>query len=451
VSPSISVRLLQTQSDARLLAAAREGHERAFEALVQRYRRPLLRYCRRLLLPEERAEDALQQAWLQAWLALQRGGEIRDAKAWLYRVAHNSAIDSLRATGYDHEQLRESLRGADAPQSDLERRIAVRQALVGLAALPELQREALLRTAIEGHSHEQVAAALGLSDGAVRGLVYRARATLRAVATAVTPPSLFVSIAGTAHRGAPLAQRLSEVCAGAAGGATSASGGLLKVGGVFLAAGALVAGAMTAPHHLARHASAQTAGAARGESAGALDTDLDGQAQPAAALVRPGLAVTLPEGRRRVSRRLTRHGPEAVDAPLSGGRNGRIRRHDVSTSPRRTSSRAREIEAAPQGRAEGPAAASDERASGRDGNGDLAPAETVRPSGSLEARSESGTPGEGSAERPEWGAGGGGGHDTAQHGGAYEPGTGSGGTQQGGEHGAAESEASGSGGGFGDH
>ena len=276
MSPFISVRLLKTQSDERLLAAAREGHERAFETLVQRYRRPLLRYCRRLLLPEQRAEDALQQALLQAWLALQRGSEVRDAKAWLYRVVHHSAIDSLRISGYDHEQLSESLCGAGAPQSDLERRTAVRQALAGLAALPELQREAILRTAIQGHSHERVAAELGLSDGAVRGLVYRARATLRAAATALTPPPVFVWAASAGQRGAPLAQRFSEF--GPAAGATGATGTLLKGGAVVLTAGALVAGAVTVPHHPANHRSFDRAGGSSAKAAASATAAVAGAA-----------------------------------------------------------------------------------------------------------------------------------------------------------------------------
>jgi RNA polymerase sigma factor (sigma-70 family) len=252
MSPWISVRFLQTQSDERLVAAAREGHERAFEALVHRYRRPLLRYCRRLLLPGPRAEDAVQQGLLQAWLALQRGTEVRDVRAWLYRVVHNAAIDALRTSGYDHEQLSDSLEGATAPDSDLERRTAVRQALAGLSALPALQREALLRTAVEGHTHEQVAAALGLSDGAVRGLVYRARATLRGAATAITPPPLVAWIAEAGPRSAPLAERLGG--AGAAGGSAGAAGALFKGGAAMLTAGALVAGVATVHHRPATRA-----------------------------------------------------------------------------------------------------------------------------------------------------------------------------------------------------
>src|ERR1041385_5319739 len=94
-SPSIV--LLRTQSDARLVVLAQDGHERAFEAIVERYRRQLMRTCRRVL-PEARAEDALQQALLGAWTAMGRGDEIRELRPWLHRIAHNTALNQLRLT-----------------------------------------------------------------------------------------------------------------------------------------------------------------------------------------------------------------------------------------------------------------------------------------------------------------------------------------------------------------
>lgn len=63
----------KSMSDSELLELVVGGSERAFEVLVQRYRAELLRYCRRLGLYDTRADDALQQAFLQAWLALQAG------------------------------------------------------------------------------------------------------------------------------------------------------------------------------------------------------------------------------------------------------------------------------------------------------------------------------------------------------------------------------------------
>src|SRR5215218_6670940 len=201
--------LLRTQSDERLVVLARAGHERAFEAIVERYRGALLRAARRYL-SETRAEDALQQAYLAAWSALQRGDEVRDLRAWLYRIVHNTALNQLRVSGYDYAQLEESLRGGEAPQEEMERRAVVRQTLTGLAALPDRQREALLQIAIEGRSQDQVARDLGVSEGAVRQLVHRARLTLRAAATAVVPMPLaqWAAAASAGGAGVPTAERI---------------------------------------------------------------------------------------------------------------------------------------------------------------------------------------------------------------------------------------------------
>lgn len=237
LSPSLT--LLRTQSDERLVALAREGHERAFEAIVERYRRALLRGARRVL-PEARAEDALQQALLSAWTALQRGDEVRDLRAWLYRIVHNCALNALRVSGYDYEELQDTLRITDAPGDELERRAVVRQTLTSLAGLPDRQREALLRTAIAGHSQEEVARDLGVSDGALRQLVHRARISMRAAATAVTPLPLLNWLAAGGARGAPLTDRIAELAAGAAPAGAAAT--LAKAGTIAVVAGSAFTG-----------------------------------------------------------------------------------------------------------------------------------------------------------------------------------------------------------------
>ncbi|HEX5310021.1 MAG TPA: sigma-70 family RNA polymerase sigma factor [Solirubrobacteraceae bacterium] len=275
--PSVSVRLLLSQSDERLVGYARAGHERAFEALVQRYRRQLLAYCRRLLLSEQRAEDALQQALLQAWVALRNGNEVSEPRAWLYRIVHNAAVQTLRVSRYDYCQLSESLSGADAPQADLERRIAVREALAGLAALPEMQREALLRTAIEGHTHQQAAADLGLSEPALRGLVYRARASLRAAAGAIVPPPLLSWALEAGTRGTPVLERAAGI--GAGGGSAGLAGLLLKGGAVAVTAGAL-AGGIVANHE--RHAIDRHPRTAKPDTADSKQLTTAGAVQPVA-------------------------------------------------------------------------------------------------------------------------------------------------------------------------
>src|SRR3954453_14278860 len=239
MSPLLSTAILRAQSDERLIQFAREGHERAFEVLVERYRKPLHRHVRGLL-PEARAEDALQQAFINAWTALQRGIEVREPRAWLYRVAHNAALNALRVQGYEYDELRESLRShAAGPEEDHERRWVMRRTLAGLAPLPAAQSGGLLRTAVEGRSQEQVAAELGLSEGAVRGLVYRARTALRAPATALNPSALLGWAAAFAPGGGgeSTAERIAQVASG--GGTASAGAVLAKAGAVVAVTGVL--------------------------------------------------------------------------------------------------------------------------------------------------------------------------------------------------------------------
>lgn len=221
--------LLRTQSDARLVALASAGHDRAFEAIVERYRRPLLRACRRIL-PEARAEDALQQALMAAWTALRRGDEVSDLRPWLYKVVRNTALNQLRVAGYDFDELVDTLAAADDPGDEIERRALVRQTLTAVAALPERQRDALLRTAIEGRGQDEVARDLGLTDTALRQLVHRARVSVRAAATAVVPLPLAAWLAAAAPRAEPMAARIVELVAGSSGaGATLAKAGTLAV------------------------------------------------------------------------------------------------------------------------------------------------------------------------------------------------------------------------------
>jgi RNA polymerase sigma factor (sigma-70 family) len=246
VTPLLSTALLRTQSDARLAGLAADGHELAFEAIVERYRRQLHGYCRRML-PDARAEDVVQQTFLSAWTALQRGDDVRELRGWLYRIAHNTAINNLKRAGYDYDELRESLEHGTTPEADLERRTVIRETLAGVAALPDNQREALLRTAVGGSSQAEIARDLGVTDGAVRQLVHRARATLRAAATAVTPFPLAAWAATAGSAGGPaVSERIGELAAGAG---TAGVGSLLFKGG----AAVVVAGAIAAPatvHHV---------------------------------------------------------------------------------------------------------------------------------------------------------------------------------------------------------
>ncbi len=245
--------ILRTQSDERLVALARGGHQRAFEAIAERYRAELTRSLRRLM-PGGSVEDALQQTHLQAWKALSGGTEVRELRAWLHRIARNAAI-AVASRGYDYDELHDALLVTPGPEHELERREAVRRALRGIAELPERQREALLAVAVGGRSHAEVGLELGITDTAARQLVHRARVSLLAAASILTPPQL-VRWAAQAGHSMVAGKAVAGTGTGIGG---SLAGPALKLGAVAVTVGGVAAGVgpirhalvtpAPAPHH----------------------------------------------------------------------------------------------------------------------------------------------------------------------------------------------------------
>ncbi|MEN3273792.1 MAG: hypothetical protein V7636_2553 [Actinomycetota bacterium] len=248
--------VLRTQTDDRLVDLVREGNDRAFEAIVHRYRGPLLRYCRRFL-SQARAEDAVQQTFVNAVAALRDGHAEINLRPWLYRIAHNAALNVLRQAGADHEELSEQIDGVETPPQAFERGDRFRSVVAAVRDLPDRQRDAIVLQALEGRSYEEIASELGVTGGAVRQLLNRARTTLREGVTAITPPALVARLGGVAD--APVAERAAQLAAGAGGGAAVA-----KFAAVVAATGAVVGGAadgILSQHHAA-HSSAQPAAVA---------------------------------------------------------------------------------------------------------------------------------------------------------------------------------------------
>ena len=234
--------VLSTQSDERLVDLVRAGSEPAFETIVERYRRALMRYVSRLL-PPERAEDVVQQSFVNAYEAMHRDGAELNLKPWLYRIAHNTALNALRDRGLQHDELDERIDGVERPDQALERAQGLRDVLVAVQALPDRQRDAIVLRELEGRSYEEIALALGVTDGAVRQLLNRARNSLRAAAAAATPMPLLTRFA-SADSSDPISARVAEMVGiGAAG-----SGALVaKVCATALVTSAVVGGVVVVP------------------------------------------------------------------------------------------------------------------------------------------------------------------------------------------------------------
>ena len=177
--------LLCSQSDERLAALAGRGSERAFDALVERYRKPLLGFARATTGPEL-AEDVVQQALTQAWAALRQGAEVRHVRGWLYQIVRHTSWKASAQTNVSRE-LDPDLVAVDSLHLAVESRFELRELVDNITQLPEHQRLALVQTAVEGRSRSEIADTLGVTEGAVRQLVHRARERLRKAAAGLIP------------------------------------------------------------------------------------------------------------------------------------------------------------------------------------------------------------------------------------------------------------------------
>jgi RNA polymerase sigma factor (sigma-70 family) len=167
-------------SDEYLVARLRAGDDAAFEAIYDRYARGLLAFCVHMLGSREAAEDALQLTFVSAFRALRRGESNIVLRPWLYTIARNRCLSELR-TRCDFVDVdgvvvdRPFLEGV---VDQVERREDLREMLQDMKRLPADQRAALVLFELGDHSHEEIAAVLGVRKEKVKALVFQAREAL---------------------------------------------------------------------------------------------------------------------------------------------------------------------------------------------------------------------------------------------------------------------------------
>jgi RNA polymerase sigma factor (sigma-70 family) len=233
---------LRAQPDTRLVALVRDGHDRAFEEIVRRYRAPLVAFAA-AIVPPHRAEDVVQEALVRAHRAIAAGEAELKLRPWLYTVVRNRALNDLRDER-THEHLDENHDGVPQPPQIVAQREDLRSVVAGLQGLPHAQREALLRREFEGRSHDEIAAALGSTPGAVRGLIFRARTALRESLGLLIPFPLLRLLAD-----ADPGRAEAVGAGGVAVGVVSAGGGGVAVkAGAALAVAVIAAGSGLAIH-----------------------------------------------------------------------------------------------------------------------------------------------------------------------------------------------------------
>ncbi|HEY8656990.1 MAG TPA: sigma-70 family RNA polymerase sigma factor [Candidatus Limnocylindria bacterium] len=173
-----------------ILAAARAGDPRAFEALARMEERGVYGHVARILGPGADAEDVVQDAFLSAWRSI---GSFSGTsfRAWLYRIARNRAIDVVRARRRKGEvPLEPDADEGDAAWAepaaggpDLLTIAAGREGVaaveVALATVPVEQRDALLLRDVQGFSYEEIAQITASDLGTVKSRIHRGRLAVR--------------------------------------------------------------------------------------------------------------------------------------------------------------------------------------------------------------------------------------------------------------------------------
>lgn len=216
---------LRAQPDGRLVKLVREGYETAFEEIVRRYGAALRRYAAGIV--GGRAEDVTQDAFSKALLALRRDDREIELRPWLFRIVRNTALNDLRDSPPSPRELAETITGDGSPAEQLERREELVELIQRLQALPEPQRAAIVMRELEGLGHEEIAAALGLSGGAARQAIYRARRTLRDGFGMLLPVPLLKALLGATSASAPV----EVAAAGGAGVALKAATATVLIAG----------------------------------------------------------------------------------------------------------------------------------------------------------------------------------------------------------------------------
>ena len=178
---ALSRRALRVTDDERLVAEVRAGSRSAFEIVYDRHHAGILAFSRHMLGSREDAEDVVQHTFVAASKGLLDDHEREIAlKAWLYAIARNRCLSLLRARR-EHVSLEDAAARTPATAGlsvEVEQREDLRALLADLQLLPDDQRAALILAELGAHSHEAIAAVLGVPTVKVKALVFQAREAL---------------------------------------------------------------------------------------------------------------------------------------------------------------------------------------------------------------------------------------------------------------------------------
>jgi RNA polymerase sigma-70 factor (ECF subfamily) len=185
--------------DAELVARAQRGETVAFEVLVVKYQRRVAATIRRMVHDDRITEELTQEAFLSVFVALPSFRPDGDFAAWLFTIARNAARSYLRsAQNRQDDRPVQALDDtgdlvgfglAPSPEEEAMAHQLFERIDAEVAALPEVQRRALLMREIDGLDYKAIAAALGQPLNTVKSHVFRAREAIAGRARPLLAPT----------------------------------------------------------------------------------------------------------------------------------------------------------------------------------------------------------------------------------------------------------------------
>jgi RNA polymerase sigma-70 factor, ECF subfamily len=198
----VAVSPLDVETDAMLVFAAQDGDADAFSELFRRHYQTVRRACARRLRDIREADEVAQAAFVRAYERLDRCTGDRRFGAWVQVIANNLCVDHMRASARTTPSDEIGNDSTDPIENAPEHAVlrAEQRALIqrALADLPDRQRDVVVARDVDGRRPPEIAAALGLSLGAVDSLLLRARRRLAASVQAMSTESGAASAATTA-------------------------------------------------------------------------------------------------------------------------------------------------------------------------------------------------------------------------------------------------------------
>ena len=182
-------------TDHDLIALARTGSEKAYRELLDRYQRPVFSLVYRMVRDRELAEDLAQETFVKVFNHLDRFNPKYKFSSWIFKIASNLAIDSLRKRepetvsldGSRHAQTADEIEATritveakdENPEEFLEAKELGQEIEQAIGQLRPDYRTAILLRHVEGRAYEEISEIMGVPLGTVKTYIHRARTELR--------------------------------------------------------------------------------------------------------------------------------------------------------------------------------------------------------------------------------------------------------------------------------